>query len=533
MPLTLRLDKGSALTYSEMDGNFTYLSSSIQYIDTSVFATIGSNEFNGNQSVTGSFSQGSGAQTIGDYSHAEGSNTIAGIQAYYSDNILDGQIIIAGYGDVTSYFPANNFLILDDFDTTYGTIKLQVSQSYVNSGNTVIELYDNSINAAEVLVGSYDYPILPNSDYVIGNYSHAEGLNALAIGSYSHAEGVNTLAIGQYSHAEGDTTTAIGYGSHAEGEGTQAIGVYSHAEGGYTQAIGYASHAEGNGTKTGYKGFNSSDIGTTTPGDIYLNSSYGDVSALFIGGNFIILSDTDDDDNYGTVKLEIASSTFDGTNTIITLVNTSISTTVAVIGVFNDPEPIGANQIYIGFYSHAEGYNTQAIGYYSHAEGNNTKAIGDYSHAEGLFTQAIGHYSHAEGGFTQATGLYSHAEGGNTQAIGHYSHAEGNDTKAIGERSHVEGNNTLASGSYQHVSGKYNTHGDDTSLFIIGNGVDDGNRSDAFKVRQSGSIVLPVTSSATPGWTGTNGEMIFGDDGVGNYVIWAYLGGAWRSGSLV
>jgi hypothetical protein len=53
-----------------------------------------------------------------------------------------------------------------------------------------------------------------------------------------------------------------------------------------------------------------------------------------------------------------------------------------------------------------------------------------------------------------------------------------------------------------------------------------------FKTTSSGSIILPITSSNTPGYTGQQGEMFFGSDGSGNYVIWAYLGGAWRSGSL-
>ena len=495
------------------------LNTQIQFNSGSTFS--GSQYFTYNYQSQ-SLQQGEDTQAIGDRSHAEGKDTKTGIQTAYSASIISGIITLSStYNDVSEDFEANNRLYLYDslFDNIYGRGIFIISQSYYSAPNTIIKLYDTSVSTTTAYVGDMDYGIdnWNGNQTIPGDYSHAEGDGAVTIGNRSHAEGYNTLAIGQWSHAEGAGTQAIGEYSHAEGAGTQAIGNRSHAEGDSTQAIGGASHAEGNNTKTGYKGFNSSDIGTTTPGDIYLNSSYGDVSALFIGGNFIILSDTDDDDNYGTVKLEIASSTFDKTNTIITLVNTSISTTVAVIGVFNDPEPIGANQIYIGFYSHAEGNNTQAIGYYSHAEGDGTQAIGDSSHAEGYNTQAIGYYSHAEGDGTKTIGGYSHAEGNNTQAIGDFSHAEGY--------------NTIASGSYQHVSGRYNIHGDDTSLFIIGNGTA-GGRSDAFKVRQSGSIILPVTSSGTPSWTGTQGEMIFGNNGSGNYVIWAYLGGNWRSGSL-
>jgi len=293
-------------------------------------------------------------------------------------------------------------------------------------------------------------------------------------------------------------------GAIEHGPSVLAEGVYSYAAGDSTKAIGDYSHAEGNSTYAGFKGYNSVDIGSTTPGDIYLNAGYGDVSSQFSSG-YIVLDDTNYNQAYLTTKLEIANVQFDGTNTIITLVNTSITGTGAIIGVFNNPTPTGADQI-AGNTSHAEGFNTQALGNYSHAEGDTTKAIGSYSHAEGNGTQATGYASHAEGTSTQALGDYSHAEGEstiasgyashaeglNTQAIGNYSHAEGSDTQALGNYSHAEGENTtasgyashaegvgtIASGSGQTVMGKYNTQNNDTSLVIIGNGIDDSTRSD-------------------------------------------------------
>lgn len=130
-----------------------------------------------------------------------------------------------------------------------------------------------------------------------------------------------------------------------------------------------------------------------------------------------------------------------------------------------------------------------------------------------------------------ASAKRAHAQGLNTQALGESSHAEGEETRAIGEGSHAEGIGTIASGSYQHVSGRFNTQGDTTSLFIVGNGLNDGARSDAFKVAPSGSIVLPTTVSSTPGWTGVQGEMVFGDSGAA-YRMFVWLNGAWRSTPL-
>jgi hypothetical protein len=185
-----------------------------------------------------------------------------------------------------------------------------------------------------------------------------------------------------------------------------------------------------------------------------------------------------------------------------------------------------------GDYSHAEGQSSSANGNYSHAEGLSVTANGEYSHAEGWNTLSQGSYSHAEGNSTNATGVNSHAEGQYSTAKGNGSHAEGTNTNSVGPFSHAEGIGTIASGSGQHVSGHYNTQGDNTSLFIIGNGdVNTEVRSDAFKVRMSGSIVLPTTQSAAPSWTGTDGEMVFATV-TGNHFFYVWMAGAWRSGSL-
>ena len=150
-----------------------------------------------------------------------------------------------------------------------------------------------------------------------------------------------------------------------------------------------------------------------------------------------------------------------------------------------------------GDYSHAEGSDTKASGTYSHAEGNATIASGGCSHAEGSDTKASGIHSHAEGIGTIASGVHSHAECNGTIASGYYSHAEGGATKASGHSSHAEGFYTIASGSYQHVQGKFNVEDSDSKYaFIVGNGTDDNNRSNAFSVDWNGKIYV---NNATEG----------------------------------
>ena len=192
---------------------------------------------------------------------------------------------------------------------------------------------------------------------VVGNYtggtasgiaSHAEGILSTALGNYSHAEGALTVASGGASHAEGDATTASGVGSHSEGQNSTASGNSSHAEGDGTKATGDYSHAEGQ------------------------------------------------------------------------------STTASATASHAE----GSSTIALGQNSHAEGYLTIASGLRSHAEGNTTTASGVAAHAEGNTTIASGNYSHAEGNTTIASGNYSHAEGSSTVAIGSISHSEGELTAA-------------------------------------------------------------------------------------------------------
>ena len=137
----------------------------------------------------------------------------------------------------------------------------------------------------------------------------------------------------------------------------------------------------------------------------------------------------------------------------------------------------GDSSIANGYGSHAEGWNTYANEGFSHAEGIYTSASGYSAHAEGDETDAHGYYSHAEGNHTITSGSWSHAEGFYTVAEGIYSHTEGEFTHTIGYASHAEGLGTITSGSYQHVQGRYNISSSDSSAFIIGNGIDDINRS--------------------------------------------------------
>lgn len=198
--------------------------------------------------------------------------------------------------------------------------------------------------------------------------------------------------------------------------------------------------------------------------------------------------------------------------------------------IFNDYE----NNIATNSYSHAEGTSTAALAYASHAEGEKTIASGSYAHAEGWETTASGSYSHAEGQSARATNTCAHAEGNASVASGYASHAEGENCTASEQNAHAEGYYTTASGRAAHAEGYYakatNNYGhaegykteskgcashaegyrtiaanvegqhamgkfnvEDTSgkyAFIIGNGEDTSNRSNAFAIDWDGKIYV-------------------------------------------
>lgn len=87
------------------------------------------------------------------------------------------------------------------------------------------------------------------------------------------------------------------------------------------------------------------------------------------------------------------------------------------------------------------------------------------------------------------------AEGYRTIAFGYVSHAEGYGTEANGDFSHSQNYETIAQGNYQTVIGMFNTlegspgYTSSTDYaFIIGNGEDNENRSNAMTVNWQGDL---------------------------------------------
>jgi hypothetical protein len=65
-------------------------------------------------------------------------------------------------------------------------------------------------------------------------------------------------------------------------------------------------------------------------------------------------------------------------------------------------------------------------------------------------------------------------------------------TLASAQYSHAEGNNTIAAANYQHVQGQWNVTSSIPAAFIVGNGTDDGNRSNLIYAHDS---IVEITGS--------------------------------------
>ena len=125
----------------------------------------------------------------------------------------------------------------------------------------------------------------------------------------------------------------------------------------------------------------------------------------------------------------------------------------------------------------------------------NLTGISSYSNS------ASGTYSTAMGYGTLASGAYSTAMGALSTASGDGSTAMGLSTIASGANSTAMGSSTTASDFASVVIGQYNSSGSSVTnnatsfntantAFVIGNGADSSNKSDAFKVMFNGDTTV-------------------------------------------
>jgi hypothetical protein len=473
--------------YSHAEGQGTIATSVGSHTEGRSTITYGNNshaEGNG-ASTYGLYShaEGSSATTYGNNSHAEGESTITGnASGYYATMTASGVFTISSsYGDLSGLglFDAGNLIGVDDsqYGAIYTYTNLTAASCSFNGTNTLVHVTGTSFLTSTASIGSITNFASNTGDQVWGGYAaHAQGNSSTAQGAYSHAEG-KSEAYGPYSHAEGESK-AYGPYSHAEGGG-EAYGAASHAEGQGT-TYGSYSHAEGEGTTAGYNAYRIN--AHITGGVINLEPIYGDQTGNFGAGGFAVIFDSSGDLDtinntlQNTYLFEVSSSAFTSSLTQITLVDNTVTTfsnfNRIKIGVYGTPNPPTAD-VPLGNSSHTEGLQSKTIGEYSHAAGYEVQTLGWYQSVVGIGNKPI-----------SDQGAFIVGDGDPNNSIQH--------------------NLLVAAAGNVTISGS---------------------------LQVSGSLTISPTSSGTPAYTGKDGEIVFGQTG-GNYKIYVWLGGAWRSGSL-
>lgn len=131
----------------------------------------------------------------------------------------------------------------------------------------------------------------------------------------------------------------------------------------------------------------------------------------------------------------------------------------------------GTELAYFGYDEGEAETGTDIKPYYTFGKRRSDSEKGNYSFASGHNTTASGYMSHADGAGSIASGKYSHACGLNSQAIGdHGSFASGYGSQAYGNSSFSAGSHTVASSDCETALGKYNTNDYRLETFV-GDGV--------------------------------------------------------------
>jgi hypothetical protein len=310
-------------------------------------------------------------------------------------------------------------------------------------------------------------------------YSTAWGHSTNASALYSTAWGTGTTAPGIRSTAWGENAEASGIGSTAWGFATTATASRSTAWGQNTEASGSSSTAWGGGTVASSSQATAWGSGATASN---LRATAWGLNTEASGNNSTAWG--------SSTEASHSQATAWGSNT------TASRSNATAWGSGTTASEDGAT---------AWGASTQATGFRATAWGQGTIASAGSATAWGRFTVASNWYSTAWGEHTLAQGRLSTAWGEGTKAFAQSSTAWGDTTVASGLLSTVWGKFTTASGAistawgfgttarsgYETALGTYNTiytpssttgwHETDR-LFVIGNGINSANRSDAFVI---------------------------------------------------
>ena len=393
----------------------------------------------------------------------------------YEDDIVKGiqvesrfDLRLTSYNNVVVWIPnwnATNLSAAYVLDTSYSEISYTTidSQTFCTNYGCDNEYLDplspnNGIGVSLIIntsEGNYykiKYQNFDSENYTVTlNY---EVMEEVALPDPFSFNSVNNTGIeSELNTASGDRSIAMGSESEATKFAAIAAGYQAKAQGNVSVALG--NGAQASGTFAVSIGHFSKAIGDNSVALGFFNTTYAN-HATAMGSN--------------TEAYGIASTAL-GSNSVAS----------------------GDNSFVAGSNTTATGDNSAAIGYNSVASGGRSFALGDSNQASGESSTALGQLSKSQGAFSLAANLQSTAVGIGSSALGVGTKSGEFASLAIG---HYNTETTYAPNYYDILN----------TAFVIGNGYDNENRSNALSILFDGTTTIAGNVTA-PAFIGDGSQL--------------------------
>ena len=419
----------------------------------------------------------------------------------YNNNISGAYILTHGYQNTVTTNEKNKWTVCFGYKNEIKNVNnnmvignnnsVENSNSFVFGGNnTASNGYSMTMGFKNTASGKYSVAIGANnnaSDYysvAMGYYntSSAHGSVAMGFGNTSSAHG--SVAIGDNNTASNHCSVAIGDNNTASNHCSIAMGHYNTASGEYSVSIGTGLIAVGD-----YQ---------TTLGKFNIDETELDIRNLFVLGNGTGATNRSNAmtiDWSGNLSLSggitnlNSGNNLSGENGTHGLIAMGYRNTASA----SYSAAIGANNTASGQYSVTMGYQNAVSGMYAATIGLSNTSSYACAIAMGQNNTSSGHCSVAMGCDNNAEKDYSIAIGRENTASNHHSVTIGRGNTASGECSISIGKGLIAAGDTQTALGRFNvdeTEFDMRNLFVLGNGTDATNRSNAMSVDVAGNLSM-------------------------------------------
>ena len=462
-----------------------------------------------NASGDSSVAFGNYTQAIGHRSVAFGENTKA---------IVDNQLVVGRYnvpesnqyafviGNGTADALKNALAV--DWD---GNLGLSGGITSLNSSDSV---YNNDGIRTGLLALGGGNKAIGSSSVAMGGGNTASGLFSVAMGSGNNASGAISVAMGEHNYINGAHSVTIGKWLTTDFGNQTVIGRYNDYS---SNSIGSSAFVIGNGTDVNTrsnamtvdwdgnlkiaKSICSLNMGCSTTGGGLIalgggNTASGAYSVAIgagcraTGQHSLAFGGGNTASGIGSVAFGTGNNTASNSYSIsIGTGNTASATYSVAIGSSNTAN--GPYSVDIGYNCHSYADFGFAIGANCTVGNENNTTSGMYSAAIGAGCRAQSSYSMTFGASCTVSGDYSFAGGASNNVSGSYSVAMGELNRASGKNSVSIGKGLIAVGDNQTALGRYNvdeTEFDMRNLFVLGNGTDANNRSNAMAVDVAGNL---------------------------------------------